>query len=80
MLDIRRLRRDPGSVTTALARRGLPDASETVAALLERDRARREALGEVNELKSLRNRVSKRIGEVRREGATPPARLRECAK
>ena len=80
MLDIRRLRRDPEGVTTALARRGLPDTSETVAGLLERDRARREALGEVNELKSLRNRVSKRIGEVRREGGDASgeiARMRE---
>ena len=80
MLDIRRLRRDPEGVTTALARRGLPDAPETVAGLLERDRARREALGEGNELKSLRNRVSKRIGEVRREGGDASveiARMRE---
>ncbi len=80
MLDIRRLRRDPEGVTIALARRGLPDAPETVAGLLERDRARREALGEVNELKSLRNRVSKRIGEVRREGGDASveiARMRE---
>lgn len=80
MLDIRRLRRDPEGVTTALARRGLADASESVEALLERDRARREALGEVNDLKSLRNRVSKRIGEARREGRDASdeiARMRE---
>lgn len=80
MLDIRRLRRDPEGVTTALARRGLPDASETVAALRGRDRARREALGQVNDLKSLRNRVSRRIGEVRREGGDASgeiARMRE---
>lgn len=83
MLDIRRLRRDPEGVTTALARRGLPDASESVGALLERDRARREALGEVNDLKSLRNRVSKRIGEVRREGGDASgeiARMREVGE
>ncbi|MDE2804512.1 MAG: serine--tRNA ligase [Gemmatimonadota bacterium] len=80
MLDIRRLRRDPEGVTTALARRGLADASESVDVLLERDRARREALGEVNDLKSLRNRVSKRIGEARREGRDASdeiARMRE---
>lgn len=80
MLDIRRLRRDPDGATAALARRGLANASESVAALLDRDRRRREALGEVNELKSLRNRVSKRIGEAKREGGDASdeiARMRE---
>lgn len=68
MLDIRLLRRDPGGVVAALARRGLKDAAGTIGAILERDRARREALALVNDLKALRNRTSKEIGAARRQG------------
>ncbi|MYG82111.1 MAG: serine--tRNA ligase [Gemmatimonadetes bacterium] len=68
MLDIRLLRRDPAGVAGALARRGLEDAGATVEALLERDRARRDALSRVNDLKALRNRASKEIGAARRRG------------
>ena len=80
MLDIKQLRRDPEGVSSALARRGMDDASDSVAALLERDRARRDALREGNGLKSLRNRVSRRIGELRRGGGDASdeiARMRE---
>ena len=80
MLDIKQLRRDPEGVSTALARRGMNNASGSVAALLARDRTRRDALREGNDLKSLRNRVSRRIGELRREGGDASgdiARMRE---
>ncbi len=68
MLDIGLVRRDPGRVIACLERRGLEDARATIHAVAERDRARREALSRVNELKALRNRASKEIGAVRREG------------
>ena len=80
MLDIKQLRRDPEGVSTALALRGMDDAFDSVGALLERDRARRDALREGNDLKSLRNRVSRRIGELRRAGGDASdeiARMRE---
>ena len=49
-------------------------------AVAERDRERRKALGRVNELKALRNRVSREIGEAKRQGgdaAAEIARMRE---
>ena len=68
MLDIGLLRRDPEGVIAGLERRGVPEASGRVDAIVQRDRSRREALVRVNELKALRNRASKEIGAVRRGG------------
>ena len=68
MLDIRRLRHETEAVKDALARRdsSLPDLVDLV---LELDVTRREALGVVNDLKAQRNEVTKRVGELKREGA-----------
>ncbi len=80
MLDIGILRRDPADAAAALERRGLDGASATVAAIVERDRERRAALGRANELRALRNRVSREIGEAKRRGgdaAAEVARMRE---
>ncbi|MDE2974491.1 MAG: serine--tRNA ligase [Gemmatimonadota bacterium] len=80
MLDIGILRRDPAGAAAALERRGLDGASATVAAIVERDRERRAALGRANELRALRNRVSREIGEAKRRGgdaAAEVARMRE---
>ena len=68
MLDIRLVRRQPERVAAALERRGLDDAVSTIQAVVARDRERRDALAQVNELKARRNRVSKEIGAVRRKG------------
>lgn len=67
MLDIRRLRAEPEAVKEALGRRdaSLPQAVDVI---LSRDEARREAIGEVNELKAQRNIVSKQVGELKRAG------------
>ena len=75
MLDIRVLRRDPEGVGAALARRGTEGIAGVVMAVAGRDRTRREALGRVNDLKALRNRVSKRIGEARRQGGDAQAEI-----
>lgn len=80
---MRRVRRDPDGVAAALQRRGLADARALVESLGERDRARREAIHEVNGLKAERNRVSKEIGEAKRRGeaAAPQiARMREAGE
>ena len=80
MLDIRTLRRDPVGAVAALERRGLEGAAETVTAVVARDRERRDALGRVNDLRALRNRVSREIGEAKRGGgdaAAEIARMRE---
>ena len=70
MLDIKAFRHDSGALAAALAKRGLTDAAELVAAVRKRDRSRRNALARGNELKQLRNRVSREIGEARRQGSS----------
>ncbi len=75
MLDIKRMRGDAQGVVRALRRRGLAEAEEWIAGLLERDRARREALHQVNALRALRNRVSKEIGDARRRGEDADAEI-----
>ena len=67
MLDLRRIREEPDVVRRALAKRdpGLAGAVDEILAL---DEDRREALGEVNDLKAERNRTSKLIGELKRKG------------
>ena len=55
-------------VKAALARRGSKGLVESVDELLEVDAKRRAHLADVNELKAERNEVSKRIGEIKREG------------
>ena len=75
MLDIRTLRHDPDGTVAALERRGDGGAAGAVVAVAERDRERREALGRVNDLKALRNRVSKEIGEAKRRGGDAAAEI-----
>ncbi|MDE2795389.1 MAG: serine--tRNA ligase [Gemmatimonadota bacterium] len=75
MLDIKALRRDPAGVGAALERRGEEGIAGLVAEVAERDRIRREALGRANDLKALRNRVSKRIGEAKRRGGDARAEI-----
>lgn len=68
MLDIKAFRRDAEGLAATLAKRGLTDAAALVDAVRMRDRSRRSALARGNELKQQRNRVSREIGEARRQG------------
>ena len=68
MIDLRRLRDAPDEAALALRKRGLEDAGETIGRILEHDVRRRDALGEVNELKARRNQISKAVGERKRAG------------
>ena len=68
MIDIKRVRNEPEAVVRGLRLRGQSEADAFVEELLALDQARREALSEVNELKAVRNEVSKAIGEAKREG------------
>ena len=68
MLDVRRIRSEPDVVKAALARRGSKGLVESVDELLVLDETRRTHLAEVNDLKAQRNDVSKKIGELKREG------------
>jgi seryl-tRNA synthetase len=67
MLDLRRIREEPDVVRRALAKRD-PALAGAVDEILALDEDRREALGQVNDLKAERNRTSKLIGELKRKG------------
>ena len=77
MLDIRRLRTETESVKRALARRGADGLVEALDEVLGVDELRRSMLAEVNELKAQRNEVSKKIGELKREGADAAGPIEE---
>jgi seryl-tRNA synthetase len=63
MLDVRLIRENPDHVRRSLASRGCND-DRLVDQVLEHDESRRKALVEVENLKALRNRVSKEIGSL----------------
>lgn len=68
MLDLRLLRNDPDGVKSALAKRGEDDFASAVDEVLALDEERRRAIGEADELKARRNKVSKTIGTLKRKG------------
>jgi len=68
MLDIRLIREQPDLVKAALGRTGVDPAQ--VDAVLAYDEQRRALLREVEQLKALRNAVSKEIGKNERCGRT----------
>jgi seryl-tRNA synthetase len=65
MLDVKLLRREPGQVRAALARRGSADAVDR---LLELDARRRELLPQLEGLRAERNEASEAIGAAKRSG------------
>ena len=79
MLDLRAVRGDPDRVKAALARRG-EALGPVVDDLLARDQDRRSAVSEVDDLKAVRNEVSREIGERKKSGdeaAESVARMRD---
>jgi len=66
MIDLRLIRTEPDVVRAALMRRG--SGEDIVSRILELDRERREAITHGDALRASRNEVSKRIGELKREG------------
>ena len=68
MLDIKQLRSEPAEARRRLGRRNDPEVLETLESALELDRERRRILGEVEELRALRNETSEQIGELKRQG------------
>jgi len=77
MLDLRLLRKDPGRVKSALAKRGDRELSPAVDRALALDEERREAIGEADDLKARRNQVSRTIGELKRKGEDAQELIRE---
>ncbi len=77
MLDLKRIREDPGPARQALARRG---AAEALDELLDVDARRRELLPRVEEGRARRNTVSDEIAAAKRSGEDadgPIAEMRE---
>jgi seryl-tRNA synthetase len=65
MFDLKWIRDNPGAFDAGLAKRGLPAQS---AAILELDKAWREAQTEAERLQAERNRLSKEIGAAKAKG------------
>jgi seryl-tRNA synthetase len=74
MLSIELILRDPDYVRKALESRGEADP---LAALLELDAQRRQAITEGDELRSQRNQVSRQIGQLRSSGQELPQDVAE---
>lgn len=68
MLDIKEVRSEPGAARERLARRGDPEILERLDRALELDRRRRDLIGEVEDLRALRNETSEEIGRRKRQG------------
>jgi seryl-tRNA synthetase len=71
VIDLKRLRQDPEGSRASLLRRRDPSVAESVDALLDLDRERRETLGRVEALKAERNAASEEV--ARRKRAKQPA-------
>jgi seryl-tRNA synthetase len=68
VLDLKRIRSEPESVRSALARRG---AGEGLDAVLELDRRRRELLPALEGLRAEQNAASREIGAAKQRGEDP---------
>ncbi len=77
MLDLRLIRSDPDAVKAALAKRGDATLPRAIDEILAADEERRRAIAEVEELKAKRNEVSRKIGDLKREGEGAEALILE---
>jgi seryl-tRNA synthetase len=74
VLDLKQIRRDPGPVRAALARRR-DGSEERLDRVLELDERTRELRPEVESLKAEQNAASKAIGAAKREGGDASAEI-----
>ncbi len=68
MLPIQLLREETEKVITGLEKRGIPNASDKVAAIIETDDARKQAQLVANDLQAKANAASGEIGKLMKEG------------
>ena len=68
MLDINFVRQNPDEVIAMLLRRQMGGEAPRVTRLLELDTERKQMVQRADELKALRNRVSKEVADIRRTG------------
>ncbi len=66
MIDLKRLRQDPAGSRARLMRRGDPSVAETIDAILDLDRQRRDFLVRVEALKAERNAASDEVARRKR--------------
>jgi seryl-tRNA synthetase len=77
MLDIKDIRENPESYKKGLAKK---NAAGQIDKLLKIDSERREKITKADDLKALRNRVSKEIGELKRKGQDARDKIEEMQK
>ncbi len=68
MLDINYIRQNPDEVVIMLLNRQLSSEEPKVSQLLELDKKRKELVQRSDDLKALRNKVSKEIADIRKSG------------
>lgn len=68
MLDLKRIREDPGGIVERLRRRGNADYAGMIDGLLRLDEDRRGAIAEVDRLRARRNEVSPQVGRLKQAG------------
>lgn len=78
MLDLKLIRENPELVKQKLLARNM--TAESVEKILELDIKRREYIGEVEKLKSLRNSVSQEIAKMKKEGANADDKIADMKK
>ena len=78
MLDLKLIRENPELIKQKLEARNL--SAESVEKILALDIQRREYIGEVEKLKSLRNTVSQEIAKMKKEGANADDKIADMKK
>jgi seryl-tRNA synthetase len=68
MLPIQLLREETEKVITGLEKRGVPNASDKVAAIIETDDARKQSQLVANDLQAKANAASGEIGKLMKDG------------
>lgn len=78
MLDLKLIRENPELIKQKLEARNL--SADSVEKILALDIQRREYIGEVEKLKSLRNNVSQEIAKMKKEGANADDKIADMKK
>lgn len=78
MLDLKLIRENPELIKQKLEARNM--SAESVEKILALDIKRREYIGEVEKLKSLRNTVSQEIAKMKKEGANADSKIADMKK
>jgi len=78
MLDLKLIRENPELIKQKLEARNL--SADSVEKILSLDIQRREFIGEVEKLKSLRNTVSQEIAKMKKEGANADDKIADMKK